>query len=303
MAKIVVLAIGILVFSGCFSGPKQEGAKMSVERSNIVTFDHYIKYIAAGANHTCVVLQNSKTTDQVKCWGNNDYGQLGTSGQFMYLGAALVPFHKDVFIQGISAGSVYTCFISYGKVYCWGSNAFGQLGNDEIENLSAVPVVVKGVENIVSISAGSSHACAIVRDVLSPEGILIIKCWGENHHGQLGASDRAFSRNLYTTAVTVPGITNPRMVAAGGDHTCALSDDRSVLCWGSNENGQLGIGTKGSNQSPTIVPTLSNVRNIVVGYQSTCVIGHNGVVWCWGDTYTPAGDIIQAGIPSKLGAS
>lgn len=201
-------------------------------------------------------------------------------------------------VVAAAAGSDHTCaLLTDGKVKCWGSNAFGQLGNGTTTD-SATPVEVSGLVGATGVVAGTHHTCA-----LGPNGE--VGCWGDNSHGQLGNGTTTSSTTL-GVMFTVSGSNNTTMLAAGGDHTCALLMDGTVQCWGANESGQLGNGTEidspfpvavSSWQSdmvslpPPVTPASSwRARSLAAGAQHTCVELNTSLVQCWGWTSaTPLG--------------
>ncbi len=176
----------------------------------------------------------------------------------------------------ISAGGQHTCALSAdGRIWCWGSNEKGQLGDGVLTD-SLAPVQVSGLEknNIIAVAAGGQHTCA-----LSADGR--IWCWGSNEKGQLGNGTLADS----PAPVQVSGLGNNTMiaVAAGGQHTCALSAQGRVLCWGSNEKGQLGNGTLTDSLIPLQVSGLENgAAALAAGSRHTCVLTGGDGVRCWG---------------------
>src|SRR5262245_30280005 len=90
------------------------------------------------------------------------------------------------------------------------------------------------LDRVTQVSAGQKHTCALRDDSA-------VVCWGANDRGQLGV-DKATPGSTKPVAVT--GLTNVKQVAAGFRHTCALDQSGTVSCWGQNDCGQLGIGTK-----------------------------------------------------------
>jgi alpha-tubulin suppressor-like RCC1 family protein len=125
-----------------------------------------------------------------------------------------------------------------------------------------------------TLSAGALHACLVV-----PDGR--IKCWGDNTDGQVNAGTAG---KFQFAPVYVEGLTEKaKAVAAGGNHTCALTASGGVLCWGNNRDGELGDGTFEARNSPVAVVGLaSGVRAITANSLSTCALLNNGTVMCWG---------------------
>lgn len=194
----------------------------------------------------------------------------------------------------VTAGYAHVCAIAFdGKAYCWGYNAFGQVGVSGGGNI-LTPVAVSGLtdKNMSFIAAGSAHTCAI-----SSEGK--VYCWGYNSRGQLGVGDRSDR----STPVLVSGILSGKVItsiAAGDFHTCALDFDGVAYCWGSNgldsSNGTWSgqLGNNDSSHNDSLVPddvfvgsgSVMNGKKIVAitaGHSHTCALDSGGVVYCWGD--------------------
>ena len=230
--------------------------------------------ISSGGYHTCSIL----LTGEAKCWGSNNYGELGdgtTNSSVSPIDVTGLSSVARVISAGIRYGGSHTCAIlDPGTAKCWGVNRFGQLGNGTTEN-SFEPVNVVGLSTgVSSISCGVEHTCAL----LDTGGI---ECWGYNSSGQLGdgtTDDR-------TTPVVVSGLTTGVVaVSAGYRHTCALLDTGAVKCWGENNDGQLGDETTNRSSTPVDVSGLSaGVSTISTGGDHTCALLETDGIKCWGD--------------------
>ncbi len=220
------------------------------------------------------------------CWGKNNFGGLGdgtnnNSGVPTQVNDTGVLAGKV--IVGTSAGYNHTCVVdSTGKVYCWGYNSQGQLGNGAsgtTNNPFPVAVVTAGPMNgevIVKVNGGDSHTCA-----LSQDGDLF--CWGGNNYGQLGTGSTASSFTPAKVSNSGPGGNKHWVdISAGYAHTCALTDDGTAYCWGFNGRGQLGDGTNTDNSLPQPVSTSLKFKQISAGDQHTCAVTLAGAVYCWG---------------------
>jgi len=172
----------------------------------------------------------------------------------------------------VTKGAAHSCALDHATrtVKCWGDGAHGQLGHGLVSS-SPDPVTVEGAADVVAISAGGLHACAVE---LNGE----VKCWGDGRHGQLGHG--GLSARLM--ARPVPALEVALDVSAGGSHTCALEQNGTVKCWGWNEFGQLGHGSPQNSRYPRLVKGLSDVVAISAGGLHTCAVEGSGLVRCWG---------------------
>ncbi len=226
--------------------------------------------VSAGAFHTCAVLRSGA----VRCWGQNDKGGLGngtTTG-------TTTPNPEPVAVMDISdavsvaTGSGFSCALrSGGTVSCWGWNEFGQLGDGTTVMWSTTPTDVVGLSGVDQVVAGGWHACARIGGD--------VRCWGRNDSGQLGTT---LFGAIEREPVDVSGITDAVDIAAGGAHTCALRATGQVVCWGSNDLGQVGDGTD-VDPRPTRreVVGLTGIVAIDSLANHTCA-ADGGEVWCWG---------------------
>jgi hypothetical protein len=179
--------------------------------------------IDSGTFHTCALLANG----DVFCWGNNSSGQIGNGAFSTDVATPVKALLPEAVVQ-ITAGGTTTCArTAGGKVYCWGDNGSGQLGNGTT-TASLSPVAVPGLTGIASVTAWGSHTCARYTTGA-------FRCWGLNFRGQVGV---ATTTNVLSPAN--PGGT-ASVVSAGGRHTCANTS--SLKCWGYNDHGELGTDT------------------------------------------------------------
>jgi alpha-tubulin suppressor-like RCC1 family protein len=243
--------------------------------------------VAAGKDHTCALTVRGG----VKCWGSNEFGQLGDGSK----ADSARPVEVEGLSQGvseISAGSLHTCALTRsGGMKCWGSDKYGQLGDGSQADRST-PVDVDGLSaDVNSISAGGYHTCAVVSGT-------ILKCWGWNAYGQLGDSTPT-DRSVPVEVKWLAG--KAGYVAAGFDFTCALMRTGNLRCWGNNEFGQLGDGTTNVHPTPVDVKGIkSRILLLSAGYYSACALTIDGQLKCWGNNlYGQLGDggTANSGVP------
>ena len=219
--------------------------------------------ITVGERFSCAIANT-----QVYCWGNNQYGVLGTgsasTGNFTT--AQLVPSFGGNVWTTIDAGAYFACGVVDGVTRCWGRNDQGQIGNNvTIGSTYNTPQVVQssvgansvGAKNTVELSAGTNHACSISNG--------LAYCWGNNTAGKLGDGTAAL-RNGSTPVVATTGSLGdnyPYKIAAGGTSTCAIGNGK-ITCWGAGSQGQLGVAGDISNKSTPSTWTSNYIRQLRV---------------------------------------
>ena len=229
--------------------------------------------ISVGDKHLCTILDDTK----LSCWGDNSFGQLGDGTNSDRMLLTEVSLDESRTALSISSGKDHTCAIlDNGELQCWGRNDYGQLGDGTVSH-SSVPVEASLSEFPVQLSSGDYHTCAILDDAT-------IKCWGRNNYGQLG--DGTNSDSSDPVAVASPPGEKFLAISTGANHTCAITSTWTLKCWGSNDHGQLGIGSTLSVNTPSTVTTGGNTVAVSAGGYHTCAIldgsAGSGDVKCWG---------------------
>jgi alpha-tubulin suppressor-like RCC1 family protein len=216
-----------------------------------VAIDSANRYVAvaAGEGSTCAI---RNTTYYLFCWGWNDLGQLGTANTTQYSTPQQAGGNNAW--STVSLGKRHGCAVrrTTGALYCWGWNAYGQLGNNTTTS-STSPVLIDSGNAYSAVGVGMYHSCGV-----RTSGALY--CWGENADGQLGQGNTT-DRLVPTRVGTGSNWYSP---AIGYFFGCASQVDRTVWCWGNNGTGQLGQGTLTDNSSPVQVPGILS-RNIAAG--------------------------------------
>lgn len=229
----------------------------------------HLPKIASGTSHTCALADDGS----VKCWGANAAGQLGNGGTSET--ATPTPIAGVVAaknnstpsvptlgkVETLAASSNATCAISSGSIWCWGSNASGELGGGSTDaDPHPAPQLIAGAKGFYAITAGNDHFCAVNWDGL-------MSCWGSNAAGQIGTGAVGGTINAPTA---VPGIKKFKSIAAGGAFTCVVLETTQPKCWGDG------------NGTPTDVAGLKDVYELVAGAASACALGWSDVALrCW----------------------
>ncbi|MDZ4826933.1 MAG: hypothetical protein SGJ13_10785, partial [Actinomycetota bacterium] len=261
--------------------------------------------VSAGALHTCALLDNAT----VKCWGENEHGQLGLgdtadrgdAGGEMGDSLPAVSLGTGRTAVAIQAGGEHTCaLLDNATVKCWGYNNFGQLGQGDTadrgdaggemgDSLGAVSLGTG--RSAVAISGSGWHVCAVLDNAT-------LKCWGYNDFGQLGLGDiddRGDAGGEMGDSLAAVSLGTGRTAVAVSTHafhTCAVLDNATVKCWGFNSQGQLGLGDiddrgdaggeMGDALSAVSLGTGRTALSVVAGVSHTCAVLDNRAVKCWG---------------------
>ncbi len=212
-------------------------------------FDGWVQ-ADTGADHTCATARADEQ-HRAFCWGRSDDGRLGIGSApddiedptEVYLGAGSSDYHAD----SISAGNRHSCAVfidgdSPPYTYCWGHDGQGRLGFDTDEQHFS-PQPIDNGQNLVGVTAADSHSCAI-----NEGDNLRAYCWGSQRDGRLG-NDVDDTQSL-DSPQQVESDHGFEQFAMHRNHTCGITTDADLYCWGSNSFGQLPTANPDSNLIP-----------------------------------------------------
>ena len=257
-----------------------------------------IRAIDGGLDFSCAIVEEASSSPvqdaaravggRVACWGRNNLGQLGDSTQADQDQPVYVVDVNGNEIQNVTAitsGRNHNCAIVDGNPMCWGQNNFGQLGNHSATTVSSVPIAVNvqtlrhTQREVVAIGAGYSHTCALLDNGS-------IGCWGHNDNGEFGDGTTSTTNEYFNARyVSLPQYRTAITLEVGDDHSCAILDDNSTWCWGTNFDGQRGDGGVGG-AIPTQVQTSGYYfTSISAGQYNSCGISNTSELYCWGDNW------------------
>ena len=230
--------------------------------------------VTAGEGHTCA----RRTDRRLYCWGDDWAGQIGDGGTNTDQPAPVQVAGNLTDWASVTAGYGHTCARrTTGRLYCWGYDGSGQIGDGSGTTEQPAPAEVAGNRtDWASVAAGENHTCA-----RRTTGRLY--CWGYDGYGQLG--NGSGTTDDQPTPVQITGNrTDWATVTAGSDHTCARRTDRRLYCWGDDSYGQIGDGSA-TNNPPTPVQVAGNRTDwatVAAGSYHTCARRTTGGLYCWG---------------------
>lgn len=267
-----------------------DGINDTITKLNALTD---VSSIHFNQNSSMAVGKNGK----VYAWGTNASGQLGIGNNNTdpATPANAGPRQPPTEVPGITNAVMGAYGFDHalvlkadGTVFAFGLNNVGQLGNGATglgaTSMSTSPVAVVGLTDVIQIIAGSQHSAA-----LTSAGEVYV--WGRNQYGNLGNGTVETATTVHSTPEKVPGLTGIRQIANGRDHILALKADGTVLSWGLNASGQLGIGGTGSptpTPTPTQVLNITNAVSVWAGGTQSFAVLSDGSVKGWGANGTTA---------------
>jgi hypothetical protein len=244
--------------------------------------------LAVGLAHGCAL----RSDGGVVCWGANDHGQIGNgaSGGAVAVATPVVDDHGVPLagIRAITVGDNHSCALRADKTaVCWGDDSTGQLGGGGSSTASVNPVpATVALTTIAAIAAGARHTCAALDDGS-------VWCWGGNEQGQLGSAPSMGTSSPTEVVDRAGAPVTAASLAAGATHTCAVGRDHKLVCWGTDDAGQLGDGMTATTSLPVVAASLgTHVVAAAAGDRFSCVLGDDAHVSCFG-----ADDVGQSGQP------
>lgn len=254
VSTLLLIGLAACASDGGPAGPEPSASALRYSR------------ISGGYFHTCGLA----ISGLAYCWGGNDIGTLG-DGTHVTRSAPTAVIGNLAFTD-LDAGAGHACAItSTGTAWCWGQNDEGQLADGTFVPRDR-PVAVRGNLSFVRISAGHAHSCGVTA---AGAGY----CWGDNIRGQLGAGIESPSKSA--TPLRVLSDLRFSHVIADYYQTCGLTTSGEAYCWGGNESGQVGDGSKTNRSEPARVSGGRLFSSISPGDRFVCGIS-GGATLCWG---------------------
>ncbi|NLB62226.1 MAG: chromosome condensation regulator [Clostridiales bacterium] len=255
LAKTVAILLSLIFVLGSFS------AALAQEDD---VYSGTFGTIAAGENHSLAL----KTDGTLWGWGDNYYGILGD----IDLPQSTDPIQIMSDVKFVATGFNHGLAIKNdNSLWAWGDNYFGQVGNDS--DADKVDVPEKVLENVVMAAAGADHSMAITEN-----GDLYV--WGSARYGQLG-NGIADEEEMVLTPMKL--MEDVAFIAAGEYHSLAVKTDGTLLAWGDNFNGQIGLEIDEEDYYiETPYEVMDDVRFIAAGQANSMAIKTDNSLLTWG---------------------
>ncbi len=260
---------GAALGAGSCASHFQPGGTLSCNACawNESTCNHWTQ-VSGGYGHACAL----RSDGAVYCWGDNGSGEVGDG--FTTRRTTPVPtLNLSSGVVQIIAGRNHSCArTTTGAVYCWGSNASGQLGDGTTINHLTPTLITGQTFSFIASGANADHTCGI-----TSAGAL--RCWGANSQGQLGDNSITSRSSPVNVSGATSGVTH---VSCGALHTCMVKAG-AVWCWGYNSTGQLGDGTTSAQLVPVATSLTTGYVQVAAGEAHSCARSSSGAARCWGD--------------------
>ncbi|NRA43101.1 MAG: hypothetical protein HRU21_12455 [Pseudomonadales bacterium] len=238
--------------------------------TTLLTASEY-QELKLGEDHGCAI----DAAQQLICWGRNMIGELGRgeTSKASLLPAPVVGGAERW--QKFAPGGGHTCAIGTDQsLWCWGANRYGQLGNGSFSDFEASPQPVGVGQRWIDVATGDDVSYAIRAD-----GSLW--SWGNNGDAALGSAFYADNQNL-PVKFSEPSDWLMLIATEEQEGGCALKTDRSLWCWGRNDDGQLGSGDRDDLLMPTEILPGVQWMHFTMSEDFACGVKMDGSLWCVG---------------------
>lgn len=235
-----------------------------------VKIDGDVEDIFAGAGAFCAKLENG---GPLMCWGMDENSSLGLGGWNF----SPKESPETVGVKQVALGKTHSCYImSDDSLWCRGSNLYGQLGNlgAPTGNVSTL-VQVFNVSAVKNIQVGVNYSCATA--TYMTEGVF---CWGSNRGAQFGLGTQSHIFPEGSRYPVFTGIPVGKPFVLGDGFVCTRNSLDKLLCWGTNEKGELGRGDFVFD--PTGFTHSIDFQTISAKGSTVCGISEDSKVFCWG---------------------
>lgn len=289
MLSTLVISIGLVLLNSTNLDAQNIDNKINLQ----------INHLTIASNINKPKNNSSKIKTKSNNKNNNDLKALETSSQNIeakhtselqynsVIKTKLLPPNQTIAITGGLSHSLL--LQSNGSVWSFGSNAYGQLGNNQGGDADAevvdIAVHVDGLKNISSIDSGWVYSLALTSDGF-------VYAWGDNTYGQI--ADTKGAPGIYSTSpVLITELSDIISISSGASHSLALQNSGVVYAWGQNQYGQLGkkpLSQTEIQTYPVVVKAIDFVTAISAGGNHSLALIGDGSVWSWGDnTYGQLG--------------
>ncbi|PRP87288.1 S-layer protein [Planoprotostelium fungivorum] len=243
--------------------------------ANQVNTPGRIASLAAGKNHALLLEEGGR----LYSWGYNPCGQCGVPHGPILKDLQLIDFPHNIFesITGCAAGDNHSLALtSEGRLFSFGHNDLGQLGNPEAQAFATTLVEFPLSPKITRIACGLAHSLALTEDGK-------VFSWGWGGYGQLGDGHTEDRQRPVEIEVFKNLQKKVKAIACGGWHSMALTEDGQVYTWGWGEFGALGHGDKTAKNEPTLLDTFSKdkitIKTITAGSRHSLFGADDGRVF------------------------
>lgn len=227
--------------------------------------------LAVALEHTCALA----TGGSVWCWGQGAAGQLG-HGLFASSTTPVPVVGLPARATRVAVGVATSCAVLVdATLWCWGSSMAGQIGLPNTTPATAHPQRIMGLARVSEVALGHNHICAT-------ETGGRLACWGDRRMERGGAVylEQHASPQYIANAPILHAL------QASDSHTCGITPDQEVACWGGADNSALGVEDGRPRRvlnTPTLIPLDAPVTAVALGSAHTCALTTTDTVQCWGN--------------------